>query len=77
MSQKQSVDPKDDLNATDIHLLDRKPPPHQGFSLVPLLSPSLAPQVGGADDIRCKTDPTSGDSIAANLLMQCPKKNSR
>ena len=62
------MDPKDDLNATDIHSPDRKPPPHQDFSPVPLFSPSSSPQVGGADDIRCKTDPTSGDSIAANLL---------
>ena len=62
------MDPKDDLNATDIHSPDRKPPPHQDFSPVPLFSPSSGPQVGGADDIRCKTDPTSGDSIAANLF---------
>ena len=67
MSQKQSVDPKDDLHATDIHSPDRKPPPHQDFSPVPLFSPSSAPQVGGADDGHCKTEPFSGGSFAVNL----------
>ena len=49
MSQKHSLDPNNATDADDHHTPDRKPPPGNVFSPIPLLSPSRM-TFSGADD---------------------------